>query len=251
VRRLAAILLWSVIAAAFIGPGTVTTAAAAGAGFGLALLWTLVFSTVACLVLQEASARLTLVSGRNLGQALRHRYPTGFTGTAVLLLVLGAIVLGCAAYEAGNILGGVAGAVLATGRSPKLLALASGVIAGLLLWFNRPRRVAHLLSIVVAVMGVAFLFTAFQLRPQIGEILRGALVPALPAGSALLAIGLVGTTVVPYNIFLGSGIAAGQSLGELRLGLAVAIGLGGLISMGVLVAGTAVDGEFTFQALSR
>ncbi len=118
-RRLSAILLWSVIAAAFIGPGTVTTAAAAGAGFGLALLWTLVFSTVACLVLQEASARLTLVSGRNLGQALRHRYPAGFTGTAVLLLVLGGIVLGCAAYEAGNILGGVAGAVLATGGVAK------------------------------------------------------------------------------------------------------------------------------------
>ncbi|MGB3561917.1 MAG: Nramp family divalent metal transporter [Thermoanaerobaculia bacterium] len=249
-RRLTAILLWSVIAAAFIGPGTVTTAAAAGAGFGLALLWTLVFSTVACLVLQEASARLTLVSGRNLGQALRHRYPAGFTGTAVLLLVLGAIVLGCAAYEAGNILGGVAGAVLATGRSPKLLALASGVIAGLLLWFNKPRRVAHLLSIVVAVMGVAFLFTAWQLRPELGEILRGALMPSLPTGSALLAIGLVGTTVVPYNIFLGSGIAGGQSLGELRLGLAVAVGLGGLISMGVLVAGTAVDGAFSFQALS-
>jgi len=250
VRRLTAILLWSVIAAAFIGPGTVTTAAAAGAGFGLALLWTLVFSTVACLVLQEASARLTLVSGRNLGQALRHRYPAGFTGTAVLLLVLGAIVLGCAAYEAGNILGGVAGAVLATGRSPKLLALASGVVAGLLLWFNKPRRVAQLLSIVVAVMGVAFLFTAFQLRPELGEVLRGALVPSLPTGSALLAIGLVGTTVVPYNIFLGSGIAGGQSLGDLRLGLAVAVGLGGLISMGVLVAGTAVDGEFGFQALS-
>lgn len=249
-RRLSAILFWSVIAAAFIGPGTVTTAAAAGAGFGLALLWTLVFSTVACLVLQEASARLTLVSGRDLGQALRHRYPAGFTGTAVLLLVLGAIVLGCAAYEAGNILGGVAGAVLATGGSPKLLALASGAIAGLLLWFNKPRRIAHLLSIVVAVMGVAFLLTAWQLRPELGEFLRGALVPSLPTGSALLAIGLVGTTVVPYNIFLGSGIVGGQSLGDLRLGLAVAVGLGGLISMGVLVAGTAVEGEFAFEALS-
>jgi manganese transport protein len=251
VRRLAAILLWSVIAAAFIGPGTVTTAASAGAGFGFALLWTLVFSTVACLVLQEASARLTLVSGRNLGRALRDRYPTGFTGTAVLLLVLGAIVLGCAAYEAGNILGGVAGAVLATGMSPKLMALASGAIAGLLLWFNKPRRVALLLSIVVAVMGVAFLYTALQLRPEIGEVLRGALVPSLPTGSALLAIGLVGTTVVPYNIFLGSGLAGGQSLGELRLGLAVAVGLGGLISMGVLVAGTAVEGEFAFEALAQ
>jgi Mn2+/Fe2+ NRAMP family transporter len=103
---------------------------------------------------------------------------------------------------------------------------------------------------VVAVMGVAFLFTAWQLRPELGEVLRGALVPSLPTGSALLAIGLVGTTVVPYNIFLGSGIAGGQSLGDLRLGLAVAIGLGGLISMGVLVAGTAVEGEFAFEALS-
>ena len=53
-RRLAAILFWSIIAAAFIGPGTVTTAASAGAAFELRLLWALVFSTVACLVLQEA-----------------------------------------------------------------------------------------------------------------------------------------------------------------------------------------------------
>ena len=98
-RRLAAVMLWSVISAAFIGPGTVTAAAAAGAGFGLQLLWALVFSTVACLVLQEASARLTIVSGLTLGQALRRRYPRGLAGAATVTLVLGAVVLGCAAYE--------------------------------------------------------------------------------------------------------------------------------------------------------
>ncbi len=250
-KRLATILLWSIIAAAFIGPGTVTTAASAGAAFKLSLLWALLFSTVACLVLQEASARLTAISGRNLGQALRLRYPAGLSGTAVLLLVLGAIVLGCAAYEAGNILGGVAGAVLASGWPPKTVALACGLVAGLLLWFNRPRRVALLLSIVVAVMGVAFLYTALLVRPPIGQLLRGLAVPSLPAGSALLAIGLVGTTVVPYNIFLGSGLAEGQRLSDIRLGLAVAVGLGGLISMGVLVAGTAVEGVFSFEALSE
>jgi manganese transport protein len=251
VKRLASILLWSVIAAAFIGPGTVTTAASAGASYGLNLLWALLFSTAACLVLQEASARLTIVSGRNLGQALRDQYQAGPQKGAVLLLVLGGIVAGCAAYEAGNILGGVSGAVMATGWSAHLLTLLSGVIAGALLWRSPPQTVARSLSLVVAVMGVAFLCTAILQRPSFGEILRASLVPSMPRGSGLLVLGLVGTTVVPYNLFLGSGIAAGQELRDLRLGLVVAVGLGGLISMAVLVTGTAVEGSFSFLALSQ
>lgn len=250
-RRLASILLWSVIAAAFIGPGTVTTAASAGASFGLSLLWALLFSTAACLVLQEASARLTIVSGRNLGQALRDQYRAGPQKGAVLLLILGAIVAGCAAYEAGNILGGVAGAVMVTGWPAHLLTLVSGVIAGALLWRSPPQTVARSLSLVVAVMGLAFLCTAVLQRPPLGEILRASLVPSMPRDSGLLILGLVGTTVVPYNLFLGSGIAAGQELRDLRLGLMVAVGLGGLISMAVLVTGTAVEGSFSFLALSE
>lgn len=250
-RRFASILLWSVIAAAFIGPGTVTTAASAGASYGLSLLWALLFSTAACLVLQEASARLTIVSGRNLGQALRDQYQARPQKGAVLLLVLGAIVAGCAAYEAGNILGGVSGAVMATGWSSHLLTLLSGVIAGALLWRSPPQTVARSLSVVVAVMGVAFLCTAALQRPSFGEILRASLVPSMPRGSGLLVLGLVGTTVVPYNLFLGSGIAAGQELRDLRLGLVIAVGLGGLISMAVLVTGTAVEGSFSFLALSQ
>ena len=250
-KRLASILLWSVIAAAFIGPGTVTTAASAGATYGLSLLWALLFSTAACLVLQEASARLTIVSGRNLGQALRDQYRAGPQKGAVLLLVLGAIVAGCAAYEAGNILGGVSGAVMVTGWPAHLLTLVSGVIAGALLWRSPPQTVARSLSLVVAIMGLAFLCTAVLQRPPLGEIVRASLVPSSPRGSGLLILGLVGTTVVPYNLFLGSGIAAGQELRDLRLGLMVAVGLGGLISMAVLVTGTAVEGSFSFLSLSE
>ena len=251
--RFASILLWSVLAAAFIGPGTVATAAAAGSEFGYALLWALVFSTVACLVLQEASARLTIVSGRNLAQALRDRYPYGVSGTGILLLVLGAVVLGCAAYEAGNILGGVAGAALALPEryaSQQALTAVTVGLAACLLWFNSPRRVAVMLSVLVAVMGVAFLWTAARLAPEIGVLLHGALVPQLPAGGALLAVALVGTTVVPYNLFLGSGLASGQRLAEMRVGLGVAIGLGGLISMGVLVVGTAVAPPLAYPQLA-
>ncbi len=248
-KRLLSVLLWSIIAAAFLGPGTVTTAAAAGAAHGLALLWALAFSAVATLVLQEASARLAIVSGHDLARALRRR-SSGALGAFVLLLVLGAVVVGCAAYEAGNILGGVAGLALASTLPGWFLVAAVGVLAATLLFFGNPRTVARLLAAAVAIMGLAFLVTAVLLEPPAGGILAGTLVPTFPAGSALLVLGLVGTTVVPYNLFLGSGVAAGQTLSELRFGLTVAVGLGGLISMAVLVVGTAVPGEFSFPALA-
>lgn len=249
--RLVQVLFWSVISAAFIGPGTVTTAASAGAHHGFDLLWALAFSTLACLVLQEASARLTVVSGRDLGEAIRERFSRGALGPAVPVFVLVAVVLGCAAYEAGNLLGGVAGAVLATGLTRTVLTLGAGGVAFTLLWLGTTRTVPRVLGGVVAFMGVAFLLTAFRLGPEPGPLLRGSLLPHLPPGSPLLVLGLIGTTVVPYNLFLGSGIARGQELGELRFGLTVAVVLGGLISMGVLVVGTAVDPPLAFDALGQ
>ncbi|UCG50747.1 MAG: Nramp family divalent metal transporter [Candidatus Latescibacterota bacterium] len=249
-RRLLHILFWSVIAAAFIGPGTVTTAASSGARFGFSLLWALLFSTVACLVLQEASARVTVVSGRTLARAIRERFRRGAMGLLVVLMVLGAIVLGCAAYEAGNILGSVAGASLKTGISPRLLTLVIGFSAGLLLFLGTTQTVARILGVLVAFMGVAFLVTAVLIKPPLVALVKGTLVPTLPPGSSLLVLGLIGTTVVPYNLFLGSGIAAGQKLGELRFGLSVAIILGGIISKGIQVVGTAIASTFSFQTLS-
>lgn len=248
-KRLLSVLLWSIIAAAFLGPGTVTTAAAAGSGYGLTLLWALAFSTVATLVLQEASARLTIVSGRDLARALRQR-SSGAVGILVLLLVLGAVVVGCAAYEAGNILGGVLGLAMVVPWPGEALTALVGVVAVALLWLGNPRTVARLLAATVAVMGLAFLVSAALLGPPLGELVAGALIPSFPAGSALLILGLIGTTVVPYNLFLGSGVAAGQTLPELRFGLTVAVVLGGLISMAVLVVGTAVPGDFSLPALS-
>ncbi|MCB1055582.1 MAG: divalent metal cation transporter, partial [Acidobacteria bacterium] len=249
-NRLWSVLLWSVIAAAFIGPGTVTTSAAAGHAHGLELLWALAFSTVACLVLQEASARLTAISGYDLGQALRRRYHGGLRGLLVLLLVLGAIVVGCAAYEAGNILGGVAGARLGLDWPASWLTLGCAALAAALLWPGRPAGVAKAMSLLVAIMGVAFLVTAFALGPDLGQLAAGFFIPRLPAGSGLLVLGLVGTTVVPYNLFLGSGLARGQELRSMRFGLSVSVVLGGLISMAVVVVGTAVVGEFSFEQLA-
>lgn len=212
-------------------------------------MWALVFSTLATIVLQEASGRITVASGRSLGEAIRKRFTGGTSGYAVLVLVLGAIVFGCAAYEAGNILGAVAGAGLGTGWDPRVLTMAIGIFAAALLWLGSPRRVAYILSAVVALMGVVFLATAITLGPSLDRIVRGSLVPVLPAGSGLLVLGLIGTTVVPYNLFLGSGIARGQTIAELRLGLGISVVFGGIISMGIVIVGAATVGAFSYEAL--
>jgi Mn2+/Fe2+ NRAMP family transporter len=120
----------------------------------------------------------------------------------------------------------------------------------LLLGLGAPRTVARLLGLLVAVMGVAFFFTAWWLLPDPVLLLQGALLPSLPSGSGILVLGLVGTTVVPYNLFLGSGLARGQTLSELRFGITVAVLLGGLISMSIVIVGAAVEGAFSFEALA-
>lgn len=246
---LLSVLFWSVIAAAFIGPGTVTTAAAAGAQFKLGLLWALVFSTGACLLLQEAAARVTIVSGYSLGEAIARQHAARSCGRWAAGAVGGAVVFGCAAYQTGNILGAVAGLTLVWPVEGHWLTVAVAGGSGLLLWLGTYRVLANLLGLMVALMGLAFVTVAFNLEYAGRELLRASLIPTFPAGSSLLLIGLIGTTIVPYNLFLGSGLGQGQSLGEMRFGLAVAVVGGGLVSGAILVVGTLVEAPFQFEAL--
>jgi len=255
--RLLSVLFWSVLAAAFIGPGTVTTCALAGHDFGHALGWAMVFSTVACIVLQEAAARLAIVTGDDVGLALRRQFRGG-AGVAITTLVVGAVIVGCAAYEAGNMLGAIAGLRLVVDVPEGLLAVACAVVAALLLWPGRAGLVANAMSALVAVMGVAFVVAAARVLDDGAGLLRGLIVPALPAGSTLVVLGLVGTTVVPYNLFLGSGLARGPhvdvdaALREGRFGIVVAVLLGGGISLAIVVAGTALTGApFSLGALQQ
>ncbi len=244
-KRLLNILFWSVIAAAFIGPGTVTTAARAGSDFGFTLAWALLFSVVACLVLQEAAGRITVVTGKELGEAIRARF-----GGWVPALVAGGIVLGCAAYEAGNLLGGVAGLRLIVDVQPGVLTLVTGAAAGMLLSTGNTRWIARCLGGLVALMGLAFVVTAVRLGPNVLDLVTGLVIPRIPAGSTILVLGLVGTTVVPYNLFLGSALARDSDLSEMRWGLGVAVIGGGIISLGVLVVGSALGGGLEYAKLA-
>ncbi len=241
--KLSSVILWSVISAAFIGPGTVTTAASAGALFQLQLLWSVVFATVACIVLQEVSARITISTGLTLGQAIETKFGKG-NGFWIKWLVGGSVILGCAAYEAGNILGGTAGLLLLFDIDGRIYTVLLSFIAFIILWTGRGKWISTLMTILVALMGVAFLLLATQTDFSFSEIISSSFIPAIPDGAELLTLGLVGTTIVPYNLFLGSGISKGQTIPLMRVGLTISVLIGGMITAWILMAGT-LSANFT------
>ena len=230
----------AVVAAAFIGPGTVTTATLAGAGYGYTLLWALTFSLLATLVLQEMAARLGLITGAGLGEAVRRRFSRPAARLLSIGLVIGAIAFGNAAYETGNLLGAALGAEAAWGGAPRLWAVGAGLAAYLLLRTGSYRLVERVLVALVALMSLAFLATAVLVRPPLGEVFRGLLVPSIPGGAGILYVaGLVGTTVVPYNLFLhasavGEKWSGPDDLPAARRDLLVSILLGALVSMAIV-----------------
>ena len=251
--KLSRIIFWSVISAAFIGPGTVTTAASSGAEYGLSLLWALTFSTFACFLLQEAAARIPLASGLNLGQALVKRYGQGHIipiGMAI------AIISGGIAYQAGNILGSVSGAILLVGENSSLnwqliFTIVIAVLAAGVLLLANIQRISRILGMVVATMGFAFIVVALSSEVSWGNALVSSVVPSLPEGAGILVIGLIGTTIVPYNLFLGSGMSKNQDIREMRWGLGIAIILGGLISMAILLVGSTMEAPFSFAGMAK
>lgn len=247
-KGLSGALFWSVISAAFIGPGTVTTASRAGANFQLQLLWALIFSTFATILLQEAAARIAIGSGKSLGEILAQKYHS-HAGRRICIALFGAVAMGCAAYQAGNILGAVAGLEVLSGLPRKVLTLAVVTSCAGMLWIGKFSIIARLLGLVVGLMGIAFIAVAVQTNYTFTDYTQ-ALLPSLPDGSILVVIGLIGTTIVPYNLFLASGIGRGQSLSQMRWGIAIAVLIGGIISIAILIAGSFAPADFTFQTLA-
>ncbi|TDB67040.1 Nramp family divalent metal transporter [Arundinibacter roseus] len=244
-RGLSRVLFWSVISAAFIGPGTVTTCALAGLNFGTSLLWALSFSILATYVLQEAAARITLGSGKSLGEIMIMRH--GKNGLWISRLMAGGIILGCAAYEAGNILGAVSGISLLWSGPTWLISLLIGLGGFILLQIRTISVLTKVLGLLVFVLGFSFLIVSLPQVQNPAQLLQHSLIPSFPPESALVIAGLIGTTIVPYNLFLGSGIGQGQTIREMRQGIFPAILIGGIISMAILFSGTLMEGAFSFQ----
>ncbi|UPM44678.1 Nramp family divalent metal transporter [Halocatena salina] len=243
IQRLTAIGPGTMVAAAFIGPGTLTTASVTGAQFGYALLWTIAFSIIATIVLQEMSARLGLISGEGLGEALRERFDNPIVEFVSIFLVLGAIGVGTAAYEAGNLLGGAAGLATITGVSSTLWGVVMGLVAGLLLFTGQYKVIERALVGLVVIMAISFVASAILIGPDVGAIFAG-FVPEIPSGSLYLITGLIGTTIVGYNLFLhASNVQERWSgpgdLPKSRTDTILSIVVGGFITLTIMITAAA------------
>ncbi len=245
----------TLVTAAFIGPGTVTAATKAGANFGFALLWALLFSVIATMILQEMTARLGVVGRKELGQAIREQFSNPFAKAVAVILVLSAILVGNAAYEGGNIAGAALGINaffennLTTSLGFDPVAIIIGLAAFVLLWSGSYQIISKAIITLVLLMSIAFITSFVFITPDFSELFSGLLIPSMPDGSTLTIIALIGTTVVPYNLFLHSASAKKHWANESDLPLArkdifISIPLGGLISIAIVsTAATAFFGK--------
>ncbi|MEE9433509.1 MAG: Nramp family divalent metal transporter [Sphingorhabdus sp.] len=235
------------VSAAFIGPGTVTACTLAGAKFGYSLLWALLFATFATIILQGLASRVALATGKGLAEAIMAELPKGLARIAAAVILLVALLLGNAAYEAGNISGGALGIAAITGSGdagiwPVLL----GMVTILLLGVGKLRWLEKLLIGLVMLMSLSFLAALAMTRPDMTAMLSG-FVPGIPDGATLTAMALIGTTIVPYNLFLHAGTTRRywrrDQIEEAALESGISIGLGGLVSMAIVAtAATAFFG---------
>lgn len=246
----------AVVAAAFIGPGTVTSCSLSGANYGYALLWAILFSTISVIIMQSMASRLGIVTGKGLGEALREKY-TGKGSRVVLgILVIAAVFIGNVAYETGNVSGAALG-IQATnadwvGNKTVLviLALIIGALAFILLFSGSNKYIEKILTGLVVIMGVLFLICAIAVKPDWGAVLKGLFVPSAPDSNGgtpawMTIAALMGTTVVPYNIYLHASSSAKkwnnpeEDIKTSNLDSILAIGLGGIISLAIIVCAAA------------
>jgi len=197
------------------------------------------------------SARLGLISGKGLSECIREEMKNPVIRMLTLFLIFSAIVIGNAAYEAGNITGAVLGmeAVFTSVNFQigafdlNIWSLFIGGIAFTLLLLGSYKKLEKVFIVLVILMSIAFLLTAVLTRPDLSEIFKGFIPGSFDAG-LLTIIALVGTTVVPYNLFLHASLVSekwtgSKYLGAVRKELVFSLALGGLVSMAIVVCAAA------------
>lgn len=250
------------IAAAFIGPGTVTICSIAGVEFGFSLLWALLLSIFSTIILQEMAARLGIVSKKGLSEIIRTEVKEPGPRKLIIFLIISAIVIGNTAYEAGNISGGVLGLesvfgeikYLFIGLEINFYSILMGLIAFGILFSGNYKVLEKSLIFLVMIMSLSFFITAFISGPNLSELIKGIFVPKIPNNSTLIIIGLIGTTVVPYNLFLHTSLSKerwkkNSDLKYAKIDTIISIILGGLISMCIVISSSSLKIEEIYSAI--
>jgi len=247
------------VSVGYMDPGNWATDLAGGSGYGYSLVWVLLMSNLMALLLQSLSARLGIVRGRDLAQANRETYPRKMN---FILWILAEIAI--AATDLAEILGMAIGIQLLTGL-PLIWGMSVTVLdTFLLLYLQRLgiRKMEAFIIGLIAVIGICFLVNIIMASPNLHDILTGfipslpdakefyeakKITSALPAETALyLAIGIIGATVMPHNLYLHSALVQTRKIKKTNQGIrqalkysfidsAIALNIAFLINAAILI----------------
>src|SRR5258706_11659286 len=252
------------VSVGYMDPGNWATDLAGGSKYGYSLIWVLLMSNLMAVLLQTLSARLGIVRGRDLAQANREAYPKKMN---FILWVLAEIAI--AACDLAEILGMAIGIQLLTGL-PLIWGVSITVLdTFLLLYLQRLgiRKMEAFIIGLIAVIGVCFLVNIIMANPQLHDVLRG-FIPTLPEAKDLyaakgmknalpketalyLAIGIIGATVMPHNLYLHSALVQTRKIKKTNQGIrqalkfsfidsAIALNIAFLINAAILILAATV-----------
>ncbi|MFM0715614.1 Nramp family divalent metal transporter [Paraburkholderia strydomiana] len=233
-----------VVSVAYVDPGNFATNIQAGARYGYALLWVVLLANLVAMMFQALSAKLGIVTGRNLAQLCRERLPK-----PLVLVMLGVSEIAAMATDLAEFIGGAIGLALLF-HIPLLagMTITAVITYGVLLFENagfRPLELA--IGALVGIIGLSYLAELFIAPVDWPQVLVHTLSPRLPDSDALMiSVGIVGATVMPHALFLHSGLTQARvsaRTGEERrkllkfsnIEVVIALSIAGLINMAMVI----------------
>jgi len=247
------------VSVGYMDPGNWATDLAGGSRFGYSLLWVLLMSNLIALLLQSLSARLGVVASRDLAQASRELY---HPAANIFLYIMAEIAI--AACDLAEVVGMAIGLQLLFGF-PLSWGIAISVLDAfllLLLMHWGIRKLEAFILALIAVIGGAFAVQMFLAKPQIGELVVG-FVPSIPNREALfIAIGIIGATVMPHNLYLHSALVQTRKITQTQEGIrrairfnildsAIALNLALFVNAAILILAAAVFHKNGYQGVSE
>src|SRR5918911_5751079 len=229
---------------AYIDPGNFATNVAGGSKFGFTLVWVIVAANLMAMLIQTLSAKLGIATGRNLPEICRERFSTR---TAIGLWIQAEVI--AMATDLAEFLGAALGFHLLLGIALFPAALVTGVTAFLILGLQRFgfRPFEAVIAAIVGVIGACYVGELFYAKPPLGTVTEHAFLPQFSGSeSVLLAVGILGATVMPHVIYLHSALMQGRVRPEsdeqarrlmryTRVDVAIAMAFAGLINVAMLV----------------
>ncbi len=233
------------ITAAFIGPGTLTVCTIVGVNSGMLLLWAILFSVIITIISQNIVAKISWETKKGLAQVLLEHSKTPLKKWSLIILLISAIFFGNSAYEAGNITGAKIG--LQQIIESKFFDLTGFDILPLIICFlvsaiylmGGSEIIKKILLVIVVLMSFSFIFAAIITKPDFLSILNGLFIPRFNANQLTLLLSVIGTTIVPYNLFLHSALVKNMSsvtdFKQIRMDTIISVSIGGLISLCIVM----------------